>query len=204
MTTLISLEDFLSNFSVRVADYSPDAMTSNVHVKYEVRCLLNARLSVHVTDVDVNTLPAEYTSQDVLDAAWENVKVNVTDWATTNVVNPQLTHFIPTDTTDDISLTDFNNNFVVRVSRWELYPNIQPSYWVVGFEVSNTEGVIESKTLDCTMPIVDMCGNTLCLNIMTAAWEVLKGPLCSWAAQKFNTQSVINTSYVPTSVDQNA
>lgn len=198
---LIPLEDFLSNFSVRVVDYVSDTINSSVHVKYEVRCLLNGRLSVHVTDVDVTTLATDYTSQDVLDAAWENVKVDVTAWATTNVVKPPLTEFVPASTTDDISLSDFNDNFVVRVNRWELYPNIQPTYWVVGFDVHSTFGYADNNAVDCTLPISEMCGNTRCVDIMTAAWETLQGQICAWAAQKFSTERVMNTSYVPSSVD---
>lgn len=200
-TSLIPLQDFLSNFNVRVVDYIPNPLDSNVHVKYEVRCVLNGRLSVHLSDVDVTTLPESYTSQDVLNAAWENVKVNVTAWATTNVVKPPLTEFVPLSTTDDISIVDFNNNFNVRVNRWELYPRIQPTHWVVGFDVYNTFGYAENRAMDCTLSINDICGNTLCLDIMTAAWESLKGQICAWAASKLNGATVINASYIPTSVD---
>jgi hypothetical protein len=201
MTTLIPLQDFLSNFAVRVVNYVADNNNSMVHVRYEVRCILNGRLSVHLTDVDVTTLPTEYTSQDVLNAAWDNVKVNVTAWATTNVVKPQLIEFAPDNTTDDISVSDFNNNFLVRVYRWELYPRVQSSSWVVGFDVYNKSGYRENKTLDCAIPIEGLCGNTFCLDIMEAAWLQMKAQICSWAAERFSLQNVINTSYVPTSVD---
>lgn len=200
-SSTIALQDFLTNFTVRILDYTAEPANSNVHIKYEVRCLLNARLSVHVTDVDVTTLPAEYTSQDVLDAAWENVKVDVTAWATTNIENPPLVSFVPTSTTNDISLTDFNNNFTVSVNRWELYPRIQSSSWVVGFNVQNNIGYLENRSVDCTIPIAEICGNTLCLDIITSAWEQVKSNLCAWAAQKLSTETVINTNYVPTSVD---
>lgn len=193
----ITLEDFLNNFTVRVANYTHEQETTIV-VHFEVRCNINGRLSIHIASVDVSGMQG-YTTNDVIEQAWGMVKSNVSDWATTNIINPPLSVFTPTTCTNDISLTDFNNNFTVRVRRWELYPMERPVAWVVGFEVTNTEGS-RSKIIDCTIPIVELCNNTQCLDIMTAAWNVMKSAFCAWAGQVLADANVINTIYVATSL----
>jgi hypothetical protein len=193
----ITLEDFLSNFTVRVANYTPEQETT-IAVHFEVRCNVNGRLSIHTASVDVSEMQA-YTTNAIIDMAWNMVKSNVSDWATTNVSNPPLSVFTPTTCTNDISLTDLNNNFTIRASRWELYPKERPETWVVGFEMSQNGGS-QSKIMDCTIPIVDMCNNTLCLNIMTAGWNVMEPAFCAWAGQVLADTNVINTIYVATSL----
>lgn len=190
----VTLEDFLTNFTVRVVEYKAEDDAS-ITVHFEVRCIANNRLSIHIASVDVSSLQ-EYTSNDVLGIAWDNVKSNVNDWATTNIVKPPYSVFTPESSTDDISLTDLNNNFTVRVCRWELYPKERPTSWCVGFEILKNADQ-QSKLTDCTISINTLCNNTLCQDIMTAAWNILKPTLCSWASQVFSDANVINTIYVP-------
>lgn len=193
----ITLEDFINNFSVRVAEYKEESV-DNIKVHFEVRCNVNGRLSIHIATVDVSGLQT-YTANDVLDLAWDSVKENVTDWATTNVVNPPITTFTPQTTTADITLSNLTTNFGIRVSRWELYPRERPSSWCVGFEMTKNVGN-QSKVLDCTLPFTNLCNNTLCLDIMTAAWDVLKPSFCAWAGQVLAEANVINNNYVPSSL----
>lgn len=194
----ITLQDFLDNFTVRVVEYKTE-QNSTITVHFEVRCNANNRLSIHITSVDVSELPGGYTSQDVLDLGWSQVTENVSDWATTNVVNPPLTTFTPLTSTNDISLTDLNTNFSIRLARWELYPRERPSTWCVGLEITKTVGG-KSKIMDCAIPFTSLCNNTQCLDIVTAAWDVMKPSLCAWAAEVLPELNVVNTTYTPTSL----
>jgi hypothetical protein len=198
--TPITLEDFNNNFKVRVADYKADPNTSNITIYYEVKCLLNNRVSVHVANVDTTQLQEGYTYTDVIDAGWQAVKDTVSLWSSSNVIKPQLTTYTPSVTTDDISLTDFNNNFGVSVTRFELYPTIQPTSWCIGFiAYSKTKDNVVCYR-DCNVSMEQYCNNTRCLNIAAAAWEILQSTICSWAATEFAKSNVINTIYVPTDV----
>ena len=189
----ISLQDFLQNFSVRVVEYKTE-LNSIITVHYEVRCIINNRLSIHIASVDVSELE-EYTSADVLDLAWDEVKTNVTNWATTNISNPPLINFTPQTSTGSISLTDLNNNFSISISRWELYPKDRPSSWCIGFLMTKN-GADKKKYLDCSIPFTNLCNNTLCLDIITAAWDVIKPSFCAWAAEVL-LDDVVNSIYTP-------
>lgn len=193
----IVLEDFLTNFTVRIANYKLEQETTII-VHFEVRCNVNGRLSIHVATVDVSGMQS-YTTNDVIEQAWSMVKTNVRDWATTNIVNPPFLVFTPTTCTNDISLTDLNTNFTIRVSRWELYPKERPVAWVVGFEMTKNGGS-QSKIMDCTIPITELCNNTLCLDIMTAAWNRMETTFCAWASEVMSDANVLNTIYIATSL----
>lgn len=196
----ITLEDFQQYFTVRVVEYKADAdiQSQNINVNFEVRCNLNGRLSIHVTSVDVSNMQT-FTENDVLNIAWQQVESNVQDWATTNIGNAPYTTFIPETTTNDISLADLNNNFNIRVYRWELYPKERPTSWCIGFEMTKNVGS-QVKTQDCTISTATLCNNTLCNDIMTAAWNSMKESFCSWASQVLTDATVINNVYVPSSL----
>jgi hypothetical protein len=193
----ITLEDFLENFTVRVVEYKTNSNTS-IDVHFEIQCTLNGRLSIHIASIDITSLE-QYTTNDILNLAWDSVKQNIIDWATTNVVKVPFSTFTPQTTTNDISLADLNNNFSIRVSRWELYPRERPSVWCVGFEMIKNGGN-QSKALDCTFPFTTLCNNTLCLDIMTTAWDTMKGSFCAWASEVLADADVVNTNYIPTNL----
>jgi hypothetical protein len=198
--TPITLEDFNNNFKVRVVEYKADPNTSNLTVYYEVKCISNNRVSVHVATVDVTQLQEGYTSTDVIEAGWQAVKDTVSTWSSFNITKPQLTTYTPTTSSDDISLTDFNNNFGISVQRFELYPIVQPHAWCVGFTAysKTKENIVCYR--DCNVSIEQFCNDTRCLNIAAAAWEQLQDTICSWAASEFAKSQVINTIYTPTDV----
>jgi hypothetical protein len=196
----ITLVDFNDSFKVRVADYKSDPNTSNITIYFEVKCLLNNRVSVHVANVDTTQLQEGYTFTDVIDVGWQSVKDSVNSWSSSNVVKAQLTTYIPSTTTDDILLTDFNDNFGVSVQRFELYPTMQPNSWCIGLTAysKTKENIVCYR--DCNVSLTEFCNNTRCLNIVAAAWEQLKGTFCNWAATEFAKANVINTIYIPTDV----
>lgn len=190
----IQFSTFLENFTVRVVEYEPQG-EGTVTVHFEVRNSYNGRLSIHLASVDTSNL-GEHTTNDVLNIAWDIVKPTVSAWATTNVVNEPLTSYVPSDTTNAISITDFNDNFDIRVARWELYPTEKPQHWCIGFEARKKSGT-QNITIDCNISITSFCNNTLCLDIMDAAWAVMKPSICSWASQVLASFDVINSIYVP-------
>jgi hypothetical protein len=157
-------------------------------------------VSVHIATVDTTELQEGYTTTDVIEAGWVAIKDAVNSWATTNATKPQLTTFTPNVTTDDILVTDFNNNFLVRVQRFELFPAVQPSSWCIGFIAYSTTKDNVSTYRDCNLTIDEFCNNTLCQDIVDAAWLQVKSSICSWAATEFAKSNVINTFYTPTDI----
>jgi hypothetical protein len=200
MSTPITTIDFQDKFAVRIVDYTANADTNDVHVEFEVTCKLNQRTSLYKTEVGAESLVEEYTSQDVLDTAWNNVKQDVNAWSTSTVVKSQIETYTPLTTTNSISLLDFNENFDVHVTRFDLYPIVKPLSWCIGFSV-----VMKSRlvvlSVDCAVSTTEFCGNTLCKSIVGAGWDVLKERICDWAADEFSKVVVLNSAYVPTDID---
>lgn len=200
MSTPMSLEDFNRDFVVRIASYTTSTETTIVHVVFEVKCTVNHRVGAFMTDVDTTTLTEGYTTDDVVNVAWDTVKSDVNPWAVINVQHDTLTAFTPQTTTSDISVTDFNTYFTVSVGRYELYPSISPSSWCVAFTVCATDKPDIKMYLDSNVPVNDWCNNVFCVDVVTAVWDKLKVPICSWAANELIKSQVLNTTYVPTVV----
>lgn len=196
MSTPITIEEFTEKFTVRVVEYQVE-QNNTISVHFEVRCNVNGRLSIHLANVDPSGIQEDYTTNDVLSLAWESVKSAVSSWATTNVEKAPFSMYTPTTSTNDISVADLNDNFVIRISRWELYPKEKPTTWCIGFSIVKNVGN-QTKTIECTIPVSAFCNNTLCLDIMNAAWDVLKNPLCQWAGEQLSPTNVINNIFVPT------
>jgi hypothetical protein len=193
----ITIEDFNANFVVRIVNYSPVSNTSTVDVEFEVKCTVNNRVIIHKTNVDTSLLVEPFTTSDVTDVAWDNVQSNVNAWATTNVASEIISTYEPSTSTDDISLTDFNNNFTVKVTRFELYPPINPTHWCIGFFTSSDSHPEQNIYRDCSLSTVDYCNNTLCMDIVDGGWALLKQGICAWAATEFAKSSIIDTIYTP-------
>lgn len=200
MSTPMTLVDFNNDFVVRIASYSTSTETTIVHVVFEVKCTANHRVGAFMSDIDTATLNENHTTDDVVNAAWDAVKATVNTWAVINVQHEVLTTFTPQTTTDDISVTDFNTYFTMNVGRYELYPTVSPSSWCVAFTVFLTDKPDTKMYLDSNVPVQDWCNNVFCVDVVTAVWENLKGPICSWAASELIKSHVLNTTYVPTEV----
>jgi hypothetical protein len=200
MAQAVTLEDFNNNFTVRIAEFTQDNATSIGTVYYEVKCMLNNRLSIHIANVDLTQMQEGYTANDVIEAGWNNVKSNVNSWATTNIANQPITTYTPTSTNADITLTDFNNAFTVYLQRWELFPSVEPNSWCVGFVVVSKTRANVSFYRDCNLNLHDFCNNTHCMDIMNAAWDIVKDPMCSLAATEIVKSTVLNNLYTPSDI----
>lgn len=201
--TPITLQEFNENFQVRVVEYRVEQNTTDITVYYEVKCITNSRVSVHITTVDTTELAEGFTLADVIEVGWDAVKNAVNSWATTNAPKSPFTTFTPDVTSNDISVTDFNNNFTVTLQRFELFPVTQPSSWCIGLNAYSQTHPNVSIYRDCTLTINDFCNDTECLDIVTAAWLKMKSSICSWAAIEFAKSNVINTLYTPTDITPN-
>lgn len=195
------IETFNANFTVRVADYREVVGTPDtIKVVYEVLCISNKRIGVFISDVDTTTLSVGFTHEDVLEAAWDEVKSSVSDWADVNIEHEQYTTYTVLSTTSAISLQDFNDNFTVQLIRYELYPKVSPVSWCVGFYIYSTTRPGVKMFIDDTVPMADYCNNVLCESVTGAVWTIIKERVCSWAAAELEKPPVINTNYVPTSL----
>lgn len=201
MSTPITLEDFTANFVVRIASYN-DLGNDTVKVVFEVKCSVNNRVGVFIADVDTTTLDEGFTHQDVVDAAWNLQKTNVNDWSVVNLPHEVLSAYTPSSVADNspITLTDFNNNFTVTINRYELYPDVSPTTWCVGFIIRKTNNTAISMFIDGNIPIESYCNNVLCTSVVTAVWDTVKTSVCSWAATEVAKTPLIDTIFTPTTV----
>lgn len=201
MSTPMTLEEFTTNFVVKIVDYR-DLGDDTIKVVLEVKAINNNRVGVFIAEVDTTTLDEGFTQQDVVEAAWDLQKTNVNDWSVYNIQNPVLSAYTPLTVADNsgITLTDFNNNFTVTVCRYELYPETSPTTWCIGFLIHKTDTAGISKYVDGNVPIETQCNNVLCVDVVGAVWDSIKGNVCSWAAAELAKASVIDTTFTPTTV----
>lgn len=192
----LTLQEFNDNFTVTTVRYD-DTDLSNVLVHFKVQCNSNKRVSVHITFVDTTQLSQGFTSNDVINAAWNNIYSTVNQWAAYNLVEDPLTNLNIISTTNDISLTDFNNNFTVYVCRFEPVPVFRPTDWCIGFSVQINNVPNSSRNFEGLVSISTFCNNTLCADIANAAWEIVKSDVCIWAASKLLLNETLNNTFVP-------
>ena len=192
----LTLQEFNDNFTVTVVHF--DNTTSNVIVHFKVQCKLNNRLSIHTTTVDTTQLQSGFTNNDVVSVAWDAVKGVVNTWAAFNLVQDRLSEFSVQTTSNGIDVSTFNTNFIVKVIRFELVPYINPTHWCIGFTVYVNGSESTCNNYEGLLPITEeYCNDTLCANIVSAAWELVKDSVCAWAVEKLPTHDVLNTNFVP-------
>jgi hypothetical protein len=85
MGTAMTTEDFNNNFAISIGEYDLDEESNTITVNFAIECISNNCKSTWVSVVNTSTLPEGYTSSDVLDAAWNDVKISVNDWAVLNL-----------------------------------------------------------------------------------------------------------------------
>jgi hypothetical protein len=192
----MTIEDFNTNFAVSIVEYNVDDIANTVTINFAITCTSNNRKSIWVSVVDTTTLSEGYTSSDVLDAAWNDVKASVNDWAVYNLAETAFTEYTVASVSDAITLSDFNTNFTVYLGRFDLYPSIQPTSWCIGFRAQRN-GKDANIYVDATIPIADHCNNTLCASIADTVWDLVKSRVSSWAATELAKDNVINTTFVP-------
>lgn len=201
MSTPMTIEDFTTNFVVRIVDYK-DLGNDTIKVVFEVKCTVNNRVGVFIAEVDTTTLDEGFTQQDVVDAAWDLQKENVNDWSVHNLANQTLSAYTPVSVADnsEITLTNFNNNFTVTVRRYELYPETSPTTWCIGFSIHKTNNSAVNMYVDGNIAIELQCNNVLCVEVVGAVWDTIKANVCAWAASQLAKASVIDTTFTPTTV----
>lgn len=200
MSSNISLQDFLDSTTVTVINYTQTDAT-HVHVEYNVVINANERTGVFMTDIDTSLLSEGFTTQDVLNAAWDSVKSNVNAWTIVNAAHEKFTvHDVQSTDSNFISLQDFTDNFTAQLVRYELYPPNQPTHWCVGFNVVKDNTPKRSMYIDGLVPLADWCNNVFCASVADTVWDQVKSRVSEWAAAELALPSVVNTTYTPTSV----
>jgi hypothetical protein len=196
----MNLTDFNTDFNVKVVRFD-DTTPTSVLVHFQVRCIPNNRLSIHTTSVDATQLSEGYTDNDVLSAAWLNVKTAVNSWASFNIIEDPLSVFSVTSTSNAIDLTTFNTHFSVKIVRFELIPNINPTYWCLQYQVSRVNNQSIVTVFESLLSLTSQyCNNTLCTDITAAGWEIIEDSICSWALANLPVDTVVDTVFTPTSI----
>lgn len=193
----IDIDTLNKYFTVKVSGYNDSFPI--VVVQFQVVCLTNNRVSVHIADVDTTLLESGFTKKQVVDAAWLLVKDTVVVWAGFNIIKGAFETFRPSTVSEgaNIDVTIFNDNFKVNVTRFELYPVINPTNWCVGFNVEKKDSRNVKMYADELIPLTEHCNNTYCINIVNAVWLKVEGRVTAWADKQYTYDSVLNTDYVP-------
>ena len=200
----ISLADFNQNFKVQIRNIAvphvDETGIAPASVGFNVICLLNSRVQYfeyHILDQNiVNT----YTSQQLVDYAWTQLKSDINAWATSAMSDSNLIGYIYVPTSDFntslISLTTFNSAFTMKIVRFEVYPANDPTSWCVGFNITNN---LNESTLyiSTNVMVATFTVSKTEMEIMNAAWDQIKDTVGAWAAEKLMYSSLINTEYVP-------
>lgn len=194
-----TIEQFNENAVVRIVkfDIVPETTPQQHHVEFEVRITNNARVGIFMADVDSSTTS---TDQEIVDLAWVSVKTHVNDWFTFNITHAPFTTFTVADTTDAITVEDFNANFTVFMSRFELYPAVNPNAWCIAFVIQQNSQPTMSIYLEGQTSTTTWCNNVRCVAVASAVWEQVKDRACTWAANHMSKPIVLNTTYTPTEI----
>lgn len=201
MSDPITLQDFNDNFTVRIVDYK-DMGNGHIEIMFEVKCRVNNRVSIFIADVDTSTLTEGYTAEDVTSTAWTNIKESINAWSSMCVQRPALTSYTAQSVSDDsqITLQDFNDNFTVLITRYELYPSVNPTSWCVAFNIIKKDKPTQNMYIDGTIPLTQHCNNVGCTLGVTKVWDNVKTQVCTWAAAEMMKASIIDTIYSPVEV----
>lgn len=195
----MNLEDFSNNFTVTVVKF--DNSTSNNFVNFKVQCLPNNRVSIHTATVDTTLLAGEFTQADVISSAWDSIKTTVNAWASYNIVENSLSELAITSTSEAIDLTTFNTYFTVKVTQFSLTPAINPTHWCIQLQVHRNTNESIYTLFTSLIPLTsEFCNNTLCSDIATASWELVKNQACNWAVSNLPSESLLNAVYTPTAI----
>lgn len=199
-SSTLSIESFNEQTTVRIAKFMKHVTPDNIpmaNVAFEVRITQNGRIGIFLCDIDRSSFATE---DDIVNAAWNEVKQNVNDWCVTNLVNDPFTTFHVSATTNKISVEDFNSNFIVNVVRYDLYPRVNPDWWCIAFMVHQISNPQTSIYVEAQVPTSVWCNNVRCLAVASSAWELVKDRACAWAADHMSKPALLNTLYTPSEI----
>lgn len=212
MAQSISFEDFNTHFQTQIRaiekEHTDDTGTYDYGVGFNVVCTSNNRVMYFEDHLTSNILPSNYTDQDIVNAAWSNLKPVVKAWATTAITLPSLvgsTWVAPSNLAfppiGGFTYETYNSNFATRIARFEVYPPTDPKSWCVGFNIVPASSNIEGMYVD-TNVFVDTFANTLAEEeILGLAWSNVRTQVSGWAAAKAAAPTIINTVLIAPSND---
>lgn len=210
--SLISYEDFSTHFMTHVraieTGHTDETGTYDYGVGFNVVCTSNNRVMYFEDHLTSNILPSPFTEQDIVNAAWSNLKPAVKTWATTALTLPSLlgsSWVAPSNLAfsniGDFTFDTFTNNFTTNIARFEVYPPTNPKSWCVGFKVSTNNSNMDGMYVDTTVQ-VDTFANTRAEDeILGMAWANVKEQIGGWAKSKYAIPQLVNTVYATSSND---
>lgn len=199
----LTIQDFNNQCVVRIVEYKPvDNTPTSTHVVFEVKVLENSRVGAFICDVDTTALSSypNHTPEEVTAAAWDLVKSNVSAWAIVNIPHQVLSDYEVPSTTNPIALQTFKDSFTTKVVRYELFPTTAPTSWCIGIKTEMKNRVNVSIYSDVLVPVDSWCNNVYCVDVVAAAWDLMKEKVCAWAVEQLDEPPVLNSVYTPTSL----
>jgi hypothetical protein len=208
----ISFSDFSNNFVTHIKGFevghTDETGTYDYGVGFHVVCTNNNRVMYFESHISSNDLPPSFNNSNVVDVAWSNLLPNVKTWATSvlgssNILGKTFTPSVATDSNLDFSTTNnfdyatFSNNFVLKVSRMETYPEKDPWCWCVGFTASPMSNDSLTLAADTVVNVNTFAIYKAEQEILDLGWSNLKERYGLWAEPIYNENSFTNTLYAP-------
>ena len=194
----LTLKKFNDNFIVTIVHF--DNESGNVTIHFKVQSTINSKVSIHKSTVDTKKLSKNFTQKDIISSAWDLIKRTVKIWSICCINEDQLIEYTVTSTSNVIDVSTFNNNFLVKVIRFDLVPSVNPSSWCIGFSVCirNNESVLNNYEGLISIETQYNDNDKLCKNITDSAWELIKDNVCNWAVSKLPSNNILNITFLPT------
>lgn len=205
MSANISFENFDANFLTHIRavekNHSDETGVYDYGVGFNIVCTPNNRVMYFENHLNSNILPDPHSEKDIVDAAWSNLIPDIKSWASTALTansllgslwTPGIEHAF--NTVDDLSFSTFLDNFVIKIVRFGVYPPTDPKSWCVGFNIShNTSG--ENMYIDTQVTVNTFAIQRAEEEILSMAFDKVKGSISQWAALKYTAPTLLNTEY---------
>jgi|688.fasta_scaffold05159_12 hypothetical protein len=134
-------------------------------VGFDIICNVNNRVKYFEYEFVDEKLVEGFTLQEIINYAWTKIKVDVNTWESNVLKETNLIGYIYVPT------VNFNANYTLKVSRFELYPKNDRLVGYVGFNITNnTNNTNNTKILFVDTNVVTKTE----LDIMDIAWDKLK------------------------------
>lgn len=204
----ISIEDFNTNFIVQISTIAIPHIDASgtvpAVVGLNIICTTNNRVQYFEYHFVDQNLVDGFTLQELINYAWTQMKTDINTWAYNILSESNLIGFIYVPTSNfnttfaNMNLATFNENYTIKIYRFEVYPRNNPSGWCVGFNITNNTNKVYIF-VDTTVTVNTFNILQTETDIMNAAWDQLKDYIGSWASDKLLYSSLINTNYTPVS-----
>ena len=207
MASNMSIGDFNNNFVTQIktieTSHTDETGTYDFGVGFNVVCVPNNRLMYFENHLNSNVLPSNFETNDVITTAWSNLIPDVKTWAATVISSQSLlgSPFTPDSnldftTTSNFPLSEYTSNFSTTISRFEVYPPLNPKTWCVGFNVTRNDST-QNMYIDTSVAVNTFAIPRPEMEIVNMGWSNVKEAIGIWAKDIHATSALVNSTFTP-------